>query len=135
MSVALSYITKRRFLKQKLSLTAPWGTVNYYYHERMAVGQCVPTTSNRNFPFISVLLQLTIINSEYNAHVFLFFAFSAQIVCPLRFIDTIRIFSWDENKVQNAQYFCLLEYSRYHGDGIFWVVSLVLTTISTELVN
>ena len=55
--------------------------------------------------------------------------------CALRFIDTIRIFSWDENKVQNAQYFCLLEYSRYHGDGIFWVVSLVLTTISTELVN
>ena len=87
MSVASSYITKRRFLKQKLSLTAPWGTVNYYYHERMAIGQCVPTTSNRNFPFISVILQLTIMNLEYNAHVFLFFAFSAQIVCPL--IETI----------------------------------------------
>ena len=61
-SYGFSYIIQRRFLKQKLSLTAPLETVNQSCHKRMPIGLCVDSISNKNFPFISVVLQLTIMN-------------------------------------------------------------------------
>ena len=50
------------------------------YNERMHIGQCCTFIDRRNFLFKTELLQLIRMNLKHNVHVFLFVAFSVQVL-------------------------------------------------------